>query len=69
MKNVMLPAILVSMLSLTITLLQDELIQDKEPRYKNKQSYPIVVDSTEYDELYDEEFEEDDDLYNEDYNE
>ncbi|WP_160112009.1 hypothetical protein [Aquimarina sp. AU58] len=57
------------MLSLTITLLQDELIQDKEPRYKNKQSYPIVVDSTEYDELYDEEFEEDDDLYNEDYNE
>ncbi len=36
MKNVMLLAIIISMLSLTITLLQDELIQDKKPHYENR---------------------------------
>ncbi|WP_108809125.1 hypothetical protein [Aquimarina spinulae] len=65
MKNVMLLAIIISMLSLTIALLQDKLIQDKESHYETRHNYPLGVDRAEYDKIWygDDEYEEEDDLY------
>ncbi|WP_024773072.1 hypothetical protein [Aquimarina macrocephali] len=66
MKKIVTLAIVISILSLIITILQDELRLNKELQYENKRSYPIGVNPTEHDALYEKEFEEDYKLYNED---
>lgn len=59
MKKTVTLVIVISIFFLIITILKDGLILDKELRYENKQTYPISVDPTEHDSLYDEEFKED----------
>ncbi len=65
MKNVMLLAIIISIFSLAIALLQGRQVQNKKPHYKTRHNYPLGVDRIEYDKIWhdEEEFEEDDELY------
>ncbi|MBG6131776.1 hypothetical protein IWQ47_003482 [Aquimarina sp. EL_43] len=60
-----LSTIVVISISLIIKMLQDKLIQGKEPRYETRHNYPLGVDRVEYDKIWygDDEYEEDDELY------
>ncbi len=59
MRKTVILVIVLSILFLIITMLQDELIPNEKLQYENKRIYPLGVNPTEYDEFY----------YNEDYDE
>lgn len=48
MKNVMLLAIIISIFSLAIALLQGRQVQNKETHYKTRHNYPLGVDRVQY---------------------
>ncbi len=52
MRNIVNLALVLSILFLIITMLQDELIFNEKLQYENKRIYPLGVNPTEYDEFY-----------------